>query len=87
MTRAVRCFRAKLVTVNMYILILILVILTLLHVYFSRQASDPYGSFHVPFNKIPGGPDPPRTEWLNMGFWKVQRITIADSYQRIIIDT
>ncbi|KAH9037266.1 S-adenosyl-L-methionine-dependent methyltransferase [Lactarius pseudohatsudake] len=40
------------------------------YVYFSRRTSDPYGTFHVPFNKVPGGPDPPQTEWLNMGFWK-----------------
>ncbi|KAF8271467.1 hypothetical protein EI94DRAFT_1657557 [Lactarius quietus] len=38
--------------------------------YFSRRTTDPYGTFHIPFNKVSGGPDPPQTEWLNMGFWK-----------------
>ncbi|KAI9445270.1 S-adenosyl-L-methionine-dependent methyltransferase [Lactarius indigo] len=40
------------------------------YAYFSRRTSDPYGTFHIPFNKVPGGADPPQTEWLNMGFWK-----------------
>ncbi|KAH8986991.1 S-adenosyl-L-methionine-dependent methyltransferase [Lactarius hatsudake] len=37
-------------------------------VYFSRR--EPYGTFHVRLNKVSGGPNPPQTEWLNMGFWK-----------------
>lgn len=63
-----------------YILILILVIFPACYVYFSRRACDPYGTFHVSFNQVPGNSDPPRTEWLNMGFWKVQRTTTADSH-------
>ncbi|KAJ7169943.1 S-adenosyl-L-methionine-dependent methyltransferase [Mycena filopes] len=31
--------------------------------------TDPYGEFHLAFNKLPGE-DAPRTEWLNMGYWK-----------------
>jgi len=50
--------------------ILASVIFSVFYAYFSRRTSDPYGAFHIPFNKVPGGPDPPQTEWLNMGFWK-----------------
>ncbi|KAI0307737.1 S-adenosyl-L-methionine-dependent methyltransferase [Multifurca ochricompacta] len=49
---------------------LIFVTIFFSYVYFYRRAKDPYGTFHISFNKLPGGPDPPRTEWLNMGFWK-----------------
>jgi len=37
------------------------------------KPSDPYGLFHLSLNKLPGeSPDTdPRTEWLNMGYWKV----------------
>ncbi|KAG6812486.1 hypothetical protein H0H92_002593 [Tricholoma furcatifolium] len=40
--------------------------------YFSKTSNDPYGLFHLSFNQV--GPDthsPPKTEWLNMGYWKV----------------
>lgn len=34
--------------------------------------SMPYGLFHLALNKLPGekGDEPPKTEWLNMGYWK-----------------
>jgi hypothetical protein len=35
---------------------------------------EAYGSFsHLKLNKLPGEPldSPPKTEWLNMGYWKV----------------
>ncbi|KAI0271362.1 S-adenosyl-L-methionine-dependent methyltransferase [Gloeopeniophorella convolvens] len=38
--------------------------------YLFRRTGDPYGTFHIELNKVPGGPDPPQTEWLNMGYWK-----------------
>ncbi|KAI9460952.1 S-adenosyl-L-methionine-dependent methyltransferase [Lactarius psammicola] len=50
--------------------ILALVVLAGFRAYFSRRTSDPYGTFHIQFNKVQGGPDSPQTEWLNMGFWK-----------------
>jgi hypothetical protein len=45
----------------------------------SGSLNDPYGSFHLALNedyssdKADGRDvnDRPRTEWLNMGFWKV----------------
>jgi len=40
--------------------------------YWLKRAGDPYGLFHLTLNKLPGE-DPlalPKTEWLNMGFWK-----------------
>lgn len=39
----------------------------------SRTSNDPYGLFHLSLNTTPqDDPNgPPRTEWLNMGFWKV----------------
>jgi hypothetical protein len=32
----------------------------------------PYGLFHLGLNKLPGEEKdkPPKTEWLNMGYWK-----------------
>jgi hypothetical protein len=37
--------------------------------------SEPYGSFHIELNRLPGSPKDvaPETEWLNMGYWKVRR--------------
>ncbi|KAF9044767.1 S-adenosyl-L-methionine-dependent methyltransferase [Hymenopellis radicata] len=37
-----------------------------------NTTGDPYGSFHLSLNELPGeNPDaPPKTEWLNMGYWK-----------------
>ncbi|KDQ63687.1 hypothetical protein JAAARDRAFT_29711 [Jaapia argillacea MUCL 33604] len=37
-----------------------------------NHRSDPYGSFHLSLNKLPGDQptEAPKTEWLNMGFWK-----------------
>jgi hypothetical protein len=39
----------------------------------TKGAGDPYGAFHLKLNKLPGEPSsaPPKTEWLNMGYWKV----------------
>lgn len=36
-----------------------------------------YGLFHLSLNKDPGQPSDtdPRTEWLNMGYWKVTDAT------------
>jgi hypothetical protein len=38
------------------------------------RRQDPYGSFHFQLNKLPGDTldSPPKTEWLNMGYWKVR---------------
>lgn len=43
-----------------------------------NSTGDPYGLFHLSLNRLPGEiPDaPPRTEWLNMGFWKVSFTSI-----------
>ncbi|KNZ71413.1 hypothetical protein J132_09867 [Termitomyces sp. J132] len=40
--------------------------------YWSTTARDPYGLFHLSLNKLPGEDidSSPKTEWLNMGFWK-----------------
>lgn len=35
------------------------------------KSSDPYGLFHLTLNKLPGEDGDPKTEWLNMGYWKV----------------
>lgn len=36
------------------------------------MSSDPYGTFHLALNRLPGDPPEgdPRTEWLNMGYWR-----------------
>ncbi len=59
------------------------VTLLVLYYYVSRRSSDPYGTFHLSFNKVPGSPNPPRTEWLNMGFWKVRQSTTVTFEQLI----
>ncbi|PBK77263.1 hypothetical protein ARMSODRAFT_271511 [Armillaria solidipes] len=42
-------------------------------IFFANKRSDPYGTFHHSLNRLPGeDPDaPPKTEWLNMGYWKM----------------
>jgi len=42
----------------------------------TSTAHDPYGLFHLSLNKLPDeDPNaPPKTEWLNMGYWKVCRV-------------
>ncbi|KAJ7293638.1 S-adenosyl-L-methionine-dependent methyltransferase [Mycena rebaudengoi] len=45
---------------------------------FKRSAADPYGLFHLSLNELPTDTAGPRTEWLNMGYWKVGSI-LADS--------
>jgi len=45
---------------------------TSLGIYWLTRTKDPYGLFHLSLNKLPGEAPgmPPKTEWLNMGFWK-----------------
>jgi hypothetical protein len=54
------------------------VVLTLLLVFWlaKRSSADPYGQFHLALNKLPDDKPGalPRTEWLNMGYWKVPSI-------------
>ncbi|KAG5654080.1 hypothetical protein H0H81_007494 [Sphagnurus paluster] len=40
--------------------------------YWTKTTSDPYGLFHLALNRLPGEEEsvPPKTEWLNMGFWR-----------------
>lgn len=42
------------------------------------KSSDPYGLFHLSLNKLPGeNPHTePKTEWLNMGYWKVSSVQV-----------
>ncbi|KAG7099276.1 hypothetical protein E1B28_001135 [Marasmius oreades] len=44
----------------------------IISVWFHMKSSDPYDLFHLDLNKLPGQEKtrPPKTEWLNMGFWK-----------------
>lgn len=40
------------------------------------SSNDPYGMYHIGLNVHPGD-DPrtaPETEWLNMGYWKVNNL-------------
>jgi|SRR6266404_6434313 len=66
-------------TVNILAATILVSIVFAVFYYLSRRTSDPYGTFHIPFNRVPGGPDPPQTEWLNMGFWKVRYVTTIPS--------
>lgn len=64
------------VTVEVMLTLYIAIFVTLSVLYhISRRSDDPYGAFHLSFNRVPGSPDLPRTEWLNMGFWKVPQCT------------
>jgi hypothetical protein len=71
-----KCGAPVLAMLTLYIAII--VILSVLY-YISRRSSDPYGTFHLSFNRVPGNPDPPRTEWLNMGLWKVPHNVLSPS--------
>ncbi|KAJ7706113.1 S-adenosyl-L-methionine-dependent methyltransferase [Mycena rosella] len=55
-------------------LVLFAVVVTLVLFFWiaKRQSADPYGEFHLAFNKLPTDKveAAPRTEWLNMGYWK-----------------
>ncbi|KAJ7254048.1 S-adenosyl-L-methionine-dependent methyltransferase [Mycena haematopus] len=42
-------------------------------------SADPYGEFHLGLNKLPGD-DVPRTEWLNMGYWKVHNTSATNVF-------
>jgi hypothetical protein len=51
----------------------IISILVLFEIFWDKKSSDPYGLFHLAMNVRPGdSPEQvPKTEWLNMGCWKV----------------
>jgi hypothetical protein len=42
----------------------------------ATQPQDPYGLFHLSLNKLPGenSDSDPKSEWLNMGYWKVSSV-------------
>ncbi|KAJ3909809.1 S-adenosyl-L-methionine-dependent methyltransferase [Lentinula edodes] len=42
----------------------------------STSHNDPYGLFHLSLNRRSGEDEnePPKTEWLNMGYWKVNAV-------------
>lgn len=53
---------------------------------YKTSSSDPYGLFHLAFNREPGeapGSNVPKTEWLNQGYWKVRffplRVRVRDN--------
>lgn len=54
-------------------LISIVIALWMLVRLLTTKSEDPYGLFHLELNKLPGAHPgtPPKTEWLNMGYWKV----------------
>ncbi|THH17000.1 hypothetical protein EW146_g3738 [Bondarzewia mesenterica] len=58
----------------MLLLWIALILLAVAVYYVTKNGSDPYGNFHVSLNKIPGDEGPPRTEWLNMGYWKLVKV-------------
>lgn len=60
-------------TVTYWVLPTILSIMIFLAIYLkSNRATDPYGLFHLSLNRIPGDnpEEDPKTEWLNVGYWK-----------------
>jgi len=61
----------------MYHLAVISAVILLL-LFLITRSSDPYGLFHLTLNKLPSHDpnQPPDTEWLNMGCWKVSSLPI-----------
>ncbi|KAJ3737171.1 S-adenosyl-L-methionine-dependent methyltransferase [Lentinula guzmanii] len=49
-----------------------------------NRDNDPYGLFHLSLNKRSGEDenDSPKTEWLNMGYWKVNIAEIKHDFHR-----
>ncbi|KAL0580388.1 hypothetical protein V5O48_001633 [Marasmius crinis-equi] len=58
---------------NTLYVVLPLVALLAISLWMYTKSSDPYDLFHLSLNRLPGEDDsaPPKTEWLNMGYWKV----------------
>ncbi|KAJ4000992.1 S-adenosyl-L-methionine-dependent methyltransferase [Lentinula boryana] len=56
----------------------------LYHPHHENRDNDPYGLFHLSLNKRPGEDenDLPKTEWLNMGYWKVNITEIKHDFHR-----
>ena len=55
------------------VLIAIAIFLFVLAFGFTLHKSEPYGSYHIALNALPGKDSTrrPDTEWLNMGYWEV----------------
>ena len=61
--------------------IVLLVLVSVAAMQAPSRRDDPYGTFHLQLNAVPGQPGPPDTEWLNMGFWKVIHKLNMDNIQ------
>lgn len=59
------------------VLVLLLFLLPTV-LWFRMHSADPYGLFHLSLNKVDPS-SPPKTEWLNMGYWKVSRSVLGIS--------
>lgn len=75
--------------IDLSIFIVVLLTLLPLTLWISDKASDPYGHglFHLTLNRLPHD-DPacsPRTEWLNMGYWKVGQTPVGKTVFMIFI--
>ncbi|KAF9531983.1 S-adenosyl-L-methionine-dependent methyltransferase [Crepidotus variabilis] len=60
---------------NDYSLFLIsLALLLAIVLFFLKGSNDPYGLFHLTLNRLPSDNphEPPKTEWLNMGYWEAE---------------
>jgi hypothetical protein len=55
-----------------------IVVIVLVYVAVCHKFRDPYGTYHVRLNILPGEVDA-RTEWLNMGYWKVVKSFLIDN--------
>ncbi|KIJ45179.1 hypothetical protein M422DRAFT_779090 [Sphaerobolus stellatus SS14] len=55
-----------------YALITASVISVAIIIFLKMYAKDPYGTYHLGLNMRPGqdSTKPPKTEWLNMGYWR-----------------
>jgi hypothetical protein len=68
-------------------LVLVGSIIMTLWVLWPRKTSDPYGLFHLSLNRQPHDDPrvPPKTEWLNMGFWKVKFLVKTLSVKAVLM--
>lgn len=69
-------------TLIYWVLPVTLSIVLALVIYVKSRATDPYGLFHLSLNRLPGenADVDPKTEWLNMGYWKVSGVNQGECW-------
>ncbi|KAG5220812.1 Snare domain containing protein [Salix suchowensis] len=70
--KLIPCLLTLIAALMMYTWTLVSILLPVLSLLYwlSKTSKDPYDLFHLSLNQI-GDDEPPKTEWLNMGFWRL----------------